>query len=402
MKAHPQSRSRVVTHIVGLGFLSFIAFIPIADAYDLISWLKARTVAEGVPFMEPTSDTFRVEVVAEGLESPWAIVPAPGERLFITERPGRLRVVENGRLLTNPVPGVPPVAYQGQGGLLDLALHPDYATNNLIYLAYTVENESGLMTRVTRFEETAQGLKNPQTVFQGFPGSHKAKHFGCRIRFGADRKLYMTLGERGEGRRAQDLMDLNGKTLRLNDDGSVPHGNPFFGKNDARPEIYSFGHRNSQGMAVHPKTGLIFQTEHGPSWDDAPGGGDEVNLIAAGANYGWPIVHHRDTLEGIVSPIVEYTPALAPAGCTFYIGDAFPAWNGDFFFSNLKGKRLVRLKLSVQTPMGQEHLLKDTFGRLRDVAQGYDGYLYVITSDTDAYGPGRSGGDRLLRIVPLK
>ena len=394
MKAPPQSRSRVVTHIVGLGFLSFIAFIPIADAYDLISWLKARTVAEEVPFMESTSDTFRVEVVAEGLESPWAIVPAPGERLFITERPGRLRVVENGRLLTNPVPGVPPVAYQGQGGLLDLALHPDYATNNLIYLAYTIENESGLMTRVTRFEETAQGLKNPQTVFQGFPGSHKAKHFGCRIRFGADRKLYMTLGERGEGRRAQDLMDLNGKTLRLNDDGSVPHDNPFFGKNDARPEIYSFGHRNSQGMAVHPKTGLIFQTEHGPSWDDAPGGGDEVNLVAAGANYGWPIVHHRDTLEGIVSPIVEYTPALAPAGCTFYIGDAFPAWNGDFFFSNLKGKRLVRLKLSVQTPVGQEHLLKDTFGRLRDVAQGYDGYLYVITSDTDAYGPGRSGGDR--------
>lgn len=402
MTPPPQSRSRAFTHIVGLGFLSFIAFIPIADAYDLISWLKARTVAEEVPFMESTSDTFRVEVVAEGLESPWAIVPAPGERLFITERPGRLRVVENGRLLTNPVPGVPPVAYQGQGGLLDLALHPDYATNNLIYLAYTIENESGLMTRVTRFEETAQGLKNPQTVFQGFPGSHKAKHFGCRIRFGADRKLYMTLGERGEGRRAQDLMDLNGKTLRLNDDGSVPHDNPFFGKNDARPEIYSFGHRNSQGMAVHPKTGLIFQTEHGPSWDDAPGGGDEVNLVAAGANYGWPIVHHRDTLEGIVSPIVEYTPALAPAGCTFYIGDAFPAWNGDFFFSNLKGKRLVRLKLSVQTPVGQEHLLKDTFGRLRDVAQGYDGYLYVITSDTDAYGPGRSGGDRLLRIVPLK
>lgn len=402
MRAPPQSRSRVVTKIVGLGFLSFIAFIPIADAYDLISWLKARTVAEEVPFMESTSDTFRVEVVAEGLESPWAIVPAPGERLFITERPGRLRVVESGRLLTKPVPGVPPVAYQGQGGLLDLALHPDYATNNLIYLAYTIENERGLMTRVTRFEETAQGLKNPQTVFQGFTGSLKAKHFGCRIRFGADRKLYMTLGERGEGRRAQDLMDLNGKTLRLNDDGSVPHDNPFFGKNDARPEIYSFGHRNSQGMAVHPKTGLIFQTEHGPSWDDAPGGGDEVNLVAAGANYGWPIVHHRDTLEGIVSPIVEYTPALAPAGCTFYIGDAFPAWNGDFFFSNLKGKRLVRLKLAGQTPVGQEHLLKDTFGRLRDVAQGYDGYLYVITSDTDAYGPGRSGGDRLLRIVPLK
>jgi glucose/arabinose dehydrogenase len=391
----------VAAYVVGLTILGLIGRIPVADAYDLISWLKARTASDEVPFIESTSSSFRVEVVAEGLESPWAIVPAPGERLFITERPGRLRVVESGRLLTKPVQGVPAVAYQGQGGLLDLALHPDYVTNRTIYLAYTIENENGLMTQVARFEETAQGLENPQTVSQGVPGSHKAKHFGCRVRFGADRKLYITLGERGEGRRAQDLMDLNGKTLRLNDDGSVPSDNPFVGRKDVRPEIFSFGHRNSQGMAIHPQTGLIFQTEHGPSWDDAPGGGDEVNLVAAGANYGWPIVHHRDTLEGTAPSLVEYTPALAPAGCAFYFGDAFPGWKGDFFFANLKGKRLVRLKLSGRIPVGQEHLLKDTYGRLRDVAQGNDGYLYVITSDTDAYGPGRSEGDRLLRIVPI-
>jgi glucose/arabinose dehydrogenase len=301
----------------------------------------------------------------------------------MTERPGRLRVVENGRLLPGSVPGVPRVAYQGQGGLLDIALHPDYAANRMIYLAYTVETDRGLMTRVTRFEENAQGLENPLVIFPGVPGSQKSKHFGCRIRFGIDRKLYITLGERGEGFRAQDLMDLNGKTLRLNEDGSIPSDNPLVGRKDARPEIFSWGHRNSQGMAVHPETGLILQTEHGPSWDDAPGGGDEVNLIVAGSNYGWPLVHHREILEGTTPPIVEYTPALAPAGCTFYLGGAFPAWREDFFFVNLKGKRLVRLKMDGRRPVGQEHLLKDSFGRLRDVAQGSDGCLYVITSDTD-------------------
>lgn len=397
-----RSRNSVDTLSMGLTFFSFVAFISIAEGYDLISWFKARSASEAVPFIESTSDTFRLEVLAEGLESPWAIVPVSGERLYITERPGRLRVVEKGRLLPNPVPGVPPVAYEGQGGLLDVALHPDYAANHLIYLAYTIANENGLMTRVTRFEETPQGLTAPQVIFPGVPGSPKAKHFGCRIRFGVDRKLYITLGERGEGQRAQDLLDLNGKTLRLNDDGSVPNDNPFVGKVGASPEIFSYGHRNSQGMAIHPRSGLIFQSEHGPSWDDAPGGGDEVNLIIAGANYGWPLVHHRDTLKGTVLPLVEYTPALAPAGCTFYLGSAFPAWNGDFFFTNLKGKRLVRLKMAGQVPVGQEHLLKDAYGRLRDVAQGHDGYLYVITSDTDAYGPGRSGGDRLLRIVPSR
>ena len=393
---------RTAARTVYLIVISSIVWISAADAYDFLSWIKARLSSEEIPFLESNSDTFRVDVVAEGLESPWAVVPAPGNRLLITERPGRLRVVELGRLLPESVSGVPPVAYQGQGGLLDVALHPDFAANRMIYLAYTVETDRGLMTRVTRFEETAQGLKNPLAVFPGVPGSQKAKHFGCRIRFGIDPKLYITLGERGEGWRAQDLMDLSGKTLRLNDDGSTPGDNPFVGRKGARPEVFSWGHRNAQGMAIHPETGFILQTEHGPSWDDAPGGGDEVNLITAGSNYGWPLVHHREKREGTAPPLVEYTPAIAPAGCTFYLGGAFPAWRGDFFFVNLKGKRLVRLKMDGHRPVGQEHLLKDSFGRLRDVAQGSDGYLYVITSDTDAYGPGRAGGDRLLRIRPAK
>jgi glucose/arabinose dehydrogenase len=393
---------RIAARAVYLIVISFILWVSMADAYDFLPWLKARLSSDDVPFLESTSDTFRVDVVSEGLESPWAVVPASRDRLFITERPGRLRVVEQGRLLPESVSGVPRVAYQGQGGLLDVALHPDYAANRMIYLAYTVETDRGLVTRVTRFEETAQGLEKPLVIFPGVPGSQKAKHFGCRIRFGVDRKLYITLGERGEGWRAQNLMDLNGKTLRLNDAGSIPDDNPFVGRKDARPEVFSWGHRNSQGMAIHPETGLILQTEHGPSWDDAPGGGDEVNLITAGSNYGWPLVHHREKLGGTASPLVEYTPAIAPAGCTFYLGGAFPAWKGDFFFVNLKGKRLVRLKMDGIRPVGQEHLLKGSFGRLRDVAQGSDGYLYVITSDTDAYGPGRAGGDRLLRLRPAK
>jgi glucose/arabinose dehydrogenase len=379
-----------------------VVLIGRAGAYDLLPWVKSRLFPADVPFLESTSGTFRVEVLAEGLESPWAVVPAPDGRIFITERPGRLRVVEDGRLSAAPVPGVPEVAYQGQGGLLDMTLHPDHALNRRVYLAYTVKTDRGLMTRVAHFEETPDGLKNMHVVFQGFPGSDQPKHFGCRIRFGADRRLYITLGERGEGTRAQDLMDLNGKTLRLKDDGTVPADNPFVGRSDARPEIFTYGNRNAQGMAVHPETGWIFQTEHGPSWNDAPGGGDEVNRIVAGGNYGWPLVHHRETREGTIAPLAEYTPAIAPAGCMFYTGAAFPAWKGDFFFANLVGKMLVRLKLDGAHIVGQEHLLKAAFGRLRDAAQGKDGSIYIITSDTDAYGPGRAGGDRLLRLLPTK
>jgi glucose/arabinose dehydrogenase len=373
-----------------------------AAPYDLAAWLRARVAPADIPFMEPSSGAFRVQIVAEGLESPWAVVPAPDGRIFVTERPGRLRVVQNGALSATPVAGVPRVAYQGQGGLLDLALHPDYRSNRMVYLCYTVDSDAGLMTRVARAIETAGELKDLQVVFAGVPGGDRPKHFGGRIRFGRDRRLYLTLGERGEGERAQNLMDLNGKTLRLNDDGTVPPDNPFVGRSDARPEIFSYGNRNSQGMAVQPQTGLIFQTEHGPSWNDAPGGGDEVNLIVAGGNYGWPLVHHRETRAGTVAPLAEYTPAIAPAGCMFYAGDAFPAWRGDFFFTNLVGKMLVRLKLDGPKVVGQEYLLRNEFGRLRDVAQGMDGALYVLTSDTDAYGPGRPGGDRLLRLVPVK
>lgn len=379
-----------------------LLFSPAVQAYDLIAWARARLAPEELPPLPPSEGSFRVEVLAEGLESPWAVAPLPDGRVLLTERPGRLRVFRDGRLEPQALSGVPAVAYRGQGGLLDLTLHPDYPRTRRLFLAYTAQGAEGMRTQVASFEETESGLRDPRLVFPGAPGGEQPKHFGCRLRFGHDGKLYITLGERGEGRRAQDLLDLNGKTLRLNEDGSIPEDNPFVGRSAARPEIFTYGNRNSQGMAVHPETGWIFQTEHGPSWNDAPGGGDEINLMVAGGNYGWPLVHHRKRREGTIAPLVEYTPALAPAGCTFVRGPAFPEWKGDFLFATLVGRRLVRLKLEGARPVGQEHLLAGRFGRLRDVACGPDGSIYAITSDTDAYGPGRAGGDRLLRLVPAR
>lgn len=372
----------------------------VVQGYDLIPWVGARLASPEVPFLDSEGEYFRVETVAEGLESPWAVVFGPDGKLFITERPGRLRMVIDGKLDPSPVPGVPLVHYAGQGGLLDMAFHPEFKHNQKIYLAYTGTTQNGPMTQVSSFTLNSDGLTDIRVIFPGFPGGSKLKHFGCRIKFGFDGKLYITLGERNEGYRAQDLKDLNGKTLRLNDDGTVPDDNPFAERKDARPEIFSYGNRNSQGMAVHPDTGAIFQTEHGPSWNDAPGGGDEINLIVAGGNYGWPLVHHRKTMEGMIAPLVEYTPAIAPSGAMFYTGETFSAWKGNFFFAALVGQMLVRIKLENKKPVGQQFLLEKEYGRLRDVAQGPDGFIYVITSDTDAYGPGHPDGDRLIRIVP--
>lgn len=350
--------------------------------------------------LEPTPHS--VEVFAEGFSNPWALDFAPDGRLFVTEAGGRLRVVKDGVLDPRPE-RVPGVAQHGQGGLLDLAFHPDFATNRLLYLAFTAASRGRLMTRVARYREEDGALGTQEIVFEGFPGSGDARHFGCRLAFGADGKLYLTLGERHEKERAQDLMDLNGKTLRLNDDGSVPADNPFVGREGARPEIYSYGHRNAQGMAVQPGTGLVFQTEHGPTGDDAPGGGDEVNIVEAGRNYGWPLVHHRDEREGTVPPLLEYTPAIAPAGAIFYTGAAFEGWKGDFLFANLVGRRLVRVKLDGRKAVGQEILLRGTHGRLRDVAQGPDGLVYVLTSETDWAGADRGKStDRVLRLRPSR
>ncbi len=339
----------------------------------------------------------RVEVVAKGLEVPWAIAFAPDGRIFFTERPGRVRVIEKGRLRPQPLGVIADCVHRGEGGLMGLALHPDFARNRWLYLAY-LYNQNGLKVKVVRYREAGDRLVEPKVIIEGIEGSFV--HDGTALGFGPDGKLYITTGDAARRELSQQLNSLNGKTLRLNDDGTVPKDNPFAGRTDARPEIWSYGHRNAQGLDWQPGTGLMFQSEHGPSGFDGPGGGDEVNIVERGKNYGWPLIHHRQGGSGLVSPLLEYTPAVAPAGVAFYRGDRFPEWKGNLFVACLRGERLIRVVLNGRRVVKEEALLMGEYGRLRAVASGPDGYLYVSTSNRDGRGRPHPDDDRILRLAP--
>ena len=342
---------------------------------------------------------YRVETVAENLSVPWSIVFAPDGRMIFTERPGRVRVVENGKLRPEPLATIPDVEATSETGLMGLALHPNFKENRQLYLAYAYRHD-GVKVRVVRFSETGAGLADRKVIIEGIPGARF--HAGTRLGFGPDGKLYVTTGDAAERDLAQKLGSLAGKTLRLNDDGSVPSDNPFAGRAGARPEIWSYGHRNAQGLDWQPGSGLMFQTEHGPSGFDGPGGGDEVNVVERGNNYGWPVVHHQQNRPGMIGPLLEYTPAVAPASGAFYDGSAFPQFRGNYFFGGLRCECIVRVRLEGRRVAGQERLLERQFGRIREVAEGPDGALYFSSSNRDGRGSPASNDDRILRLVPAK
>ena len=339
---------------------------------------------------------FKIEKVVGGLEVPWSIVWASDGRMIFTERPGRVRVFEKGALNPKPLFVVPDVEQSGESGLMSVALHPQFSSNHFLYLSYAYSS-GGVRVRVVRYREAPGGLVDPKVIIEDLPAAQY--HAGCRIRFGPDGKLYVTTGDATNRQLAQKLDSLAGKTLRLNDDGTVPQDNPFVGQQNARPEIWSFGHRNAQGMDWQPDSNLMFQTEHGPSGFDGPGGGDEVNIVERGKNYGWPIIHHTQTREGLESPLLEYTPACAPASGMFYRGSAFSKFKGNFFLGCLRGERLIRVVLDGRKVSNQEDLVKD-YGRIRDVAEGPDGYLYFSTSNRDGRGKPTEDDDRIMRLVP--
>jgi aldose sugar dehydrogenase len=347
---------------------------------------------------ESADARFRVETFVSGLEVPWAFAWLPNRDMLVTERPGRVRIIEKSKLRAEPVFVVPDVEPSSESGLMDITLHPEFAKNNFVYLAYAY-NKDGKRVKVVRYKYVGGKFTEPKTIIEDIPSA--ANHAGMRARFGPDKKLYVTTGDSTDWDLAQKLDSLAGKTLRLNDDGTVPQDNPFVKTQGARAEIWSYGHRNTQGLAWQPGSGLMFQTEHGPSSFEGRGSGaDEVNIVERGKNYGWPTIWGTRTQAGLEAPLLEYSPACAPASAAFYNGDKFPAFKGNFFFGCLRGTRIIRVVLDGRKVVKQENLLEGTFGRIREIEEGPDGYIYFSTSNRDGRGSPAKDDDRVMRIVP--
>ncbi|WP_422126550.1 PQQ-dependent sugar dehydrogenase [Thioalkalivibrio sulfidiphilus] len=357
----------------------------------------------GVACANPNLDTrehvVKVVPLTDGLENPWSLAFLPNGDMLITERPGRLRIFRDGQLLPDPVAGLPEIRAFRQGGLLDIALHPDFENNRLLYLSYAANHQGGITTRVARGRFENDSLHDVEVLFTAEPASDNGRHFGSRLLFDRAGYLYITVGDRGDMPRAQDLNDHAGSTIRLHDDGRIPEDNPFVGRSDARPEIYTYGNRNAQGMALHPETGAVWQHEHGPR------GGDELNLIRAGVNYGWPVITHGveysgatigagiTEKEGMEQPVHHWTPSIAPSGMAFYTGDVFPNWRGNVFVGALAHTHVTRLVMDGDRVVEEEPMFREMGQRIRDVRQGPDGYLYLLTDHTNG---------RLLRVEPAE
>ncbi|HSJ30473.1 MAG TPA: PQQ-dependent sugar dehydrogenase [Longimicrobiales bacterium] len=334
--------------------------------------------------------TFRTINVVEGLEHPWGMAFLPDGAILITERPGRLRIVREGVLDPRPISGVPEVYARGQGGLLDVAIHPDFADNRFVYLSYSKPGlDRSATTAVIRGRLEGNALTNVEEIIEAKAWRNAGQHFGSRFAFDRDGFLYITIGERGEMQAAQDLTNHQGTVLRLHDDGRVPADNPFVGRSDALPEIFTYGNRSPQGLTVHPQTGELWEVEHGPR------GGDEINLLRAGANYGWPVITYGinyngekisdiQAKEGMEQPLHYWVPSIATSGIAIYAGDRFPSWRGDVFVGGLAGQHLARVRLDADRRKVEEEKLLEGIGRVRDVRSGPDGYLYLLIDAPDA------------------
>ena len=359
----------------------------------------AQGSAQRSPNPGNTRDAVRVETVATGLEHPWGFEPLPDGRFLVTERPGRLRIVNPDGTISPPLAGVPRVAAVNQGGLLDVALDPAFASNSIIYLSFSEPGEGGTSTAVARARLTATGLQDVRVIYSQGPKVGSSGHFGSRIVFRRDGTMFVTQGDRQANQfrgQAQELGSGIGKIVRINSDGSVPRDNPFVGRAGARTEIWSYGHRNVQAAALHPETGQLWTVEHGAR------GGDELNHPEAGKNYGWPVITYgRDygggrigegtERAGMEQPVYYWDPVIAPSGMTFYTGDAFPGWKGSILVGGLASQALVRLTLRDGRVASEERYLGELGQRIRDVKQGVDGLVYVITD---------AGTGKLLRLRP--
>jgi len=331
---------------------------------------------------------FRVEVVASNLQIPWSLAFAPDARLFVTERGGRVRILNLAASTSEVALTLDDVFAQGEAGVLGVTLDPDFASNRFVYVYYTARVSGGAANRVVRYREVGGRLGEAAVLLDNIPAN--TIHDGGRLRFGPDGFLYITTGDAATTSLAQDLASLAGKILRLNRDGTTPRDNPF------SSPIYSHGHRNPQGLDWHPSNGSLWASEHGNS------GNDEVNVIESGANYGWPRIEGSQTMPNMRTPIVSYSPAVAPSGASFYRGSRFPAFANNLFVATLRGLHILRLRVDPGGPRvaAQERLLNDRYGRIRDVVIGPDGLIYFCTSNRDGRGTPVAADDRIARLVP--
>jgi aldose sugar dehydrogenase len=359
--------------------------------------LVSPAACAGEPGSESAALDYRVVTLVDGLNHPWSIAFLPGEGLLISERPGRLRIFREGALQEAAVRGLPEIVATGQGGLLDVVPHPRFVDNRWLYFTYAAAAGRGVTTHLARARFEQDTLKDLEVLFVAEPASRGGRHFGSRIVFDDEGFLYLSVGDRGDMPRAQRLDDHAGSILRLHDDGRIPDDNPFVGHADARPEIYAYGVRNPQGMALHPRTGALWEHEHGPR------GGDEINIIEAGRNYGWPVISHGIDYSGAAigdgiraqagmeQPLHVWTPSIAPSGMAFYQGETFPGWDGDLLVGALAHRHLARLRLDAEGRVVSEvRMLGELNRRIRDV-RVHEGLIYVLTDHDDG---------QLLRIEP--
>ncbi len=344
---------------------------------------------------------FRVEVVARNLQVVWSIVFPAKDIALLTERPGTVRALVKGQVLSEPLLTLTDIDATYKLGAMGLALHPQFTKNHWVYLAYSYKDADGPKVRVVRYKFDEKALSQPVgaaltdriTIIENIPAF--TNHAGCRLRFGPDKKLYITTGDANVPELAQKLDSLAGKMLRLNDDGSIPKDNPFVGRQDARPEIWTYGHRNSQGFDFQPGTNLLFESEHGPT------GGDEINILEKGKNYGWPIVHHEQFVGGMEPPLLLYgLPSHGPGSGSFYKGKLFPQYRGDFFVGCLRTECILRVNVRGRKVISQERLLERQYGRIREVVEAPDGSIYFTTSMMESDGRPRPEYDQILRLVP--
>lgn len=361
-------------------------------------FLFALAATTGAQEIQSEKQKFRVVTLTKLLDHPWGLAFLPDGRMLVTERPGHMRIVTKEGRVSEPLKNVPPVRAGGQGGMLDVALDLDFARNHTIYFAYSEAGEGGAGTAVTRAVLEEDALSEVKVIYRQRPKTSGSLQFGARIVQTPDRNLFVTLGDRYIRDEAQNLNSGLGKIIRIRPDGTVPPDNPFVGKSGAQPEIWSYGHRSPEGAALNPATGAFWMNEHGAQ------GGDEINIIEKGRNYGWPVITwgidydgskigEGTTKAGMEQPVYHWEPSIAPSGMAFYTGNAFPAWKDSLFIGSLKFGRLVRLELNGDKVTHEERLLKEVGARIRDVRQGPDGLIYLLTDEGDG---------RLLKLEPVR